>query len=104
MKFNKYLLFIVLAVMSLFLAKGLYALESTPALGGLDLNGFCNYLGQVDSSPVNLNDWQCNPNANKINMDFACKWQYKDENALANQTNPSNPYSWVCYSSQSPIP
>lgn len=64
-------------------------------LGGMDLVRYCNSLSQ-GAANVNNNIWSCT-SGTVINMTAACQWQYPNQNAIAAQDTPNNPYTWSCY-------
>ena len=73
--------------------------STTIWLGGMNLYGYCQSLGQGGSS-LNGSTWVCSTTGNAINMNAACQWQY-NPSAFASQDAAGNPYSWSCYSSSS---
>ncbi len=79
-------------------------------LGGMDLNGWCAHIGQVQAAlNTSTNQWYCTGNGAVI--DFSanptpnCVWQYNVSDAFAGNPNGSgDPYSWECYTHQSTTP
>lgn len=76
------------------------------ALGGLDLAAYCRANGaevvldggrwycvvqmEVGGMPVSVDAWT-------IGLTDACRWQYRNDAAYAEQRTPDSPQSWVCY-------
>lgn len=70
-------------------------------LGGVDLNGYCQSLGDqgVSLDGSTAYDWHCvDPAGNhlSIDMDAACQWQYSDPNAVSVLGDVNDPKSWSC--------
>jgi mannan endo-1,4-beta-mannosidase len=67
-------------------------------LGGLDMGGYCQSIGQPSPTITNGN-WKCGTTTSaNINMSSVCIWQYKNQKAFARQEISGNQYSWTCYS------
>lgn len=67
-------------------------------LGGMNLYGYCQSIGQNGGSTLNGSTWDCSPSGSAINMTAACQWQYANPSAFAQEDQANNPYSWSCYS------
>jgi hypothetical protein len=72
-------------------------------LGGLNVNGYCKSLGQTEAKLTDTT-WTCLPSGNQIDMNKACQWQYKIENAIARKIYPNKPLTWQCYKTIVPPP
>lgn len=79
---------------------------TTVWLGGMNLYGYCQSIGQNGGSVLNGSTWVCSPSGSAINMNAACQWQYNNPSAFA-QNFGTTPYTWSCYagsSSTNPTP
>ncbi len=76
---------------------------SSVRLGGMNLYGYCQSIGQNGGSILNGLTWDCSPSGTAINMNAACQWQY-NPSAFAQEDQVNNPYSWSCYSNGSAVP
>lgn len=67
-------------------------------LGGLDLAGYCAGLG-YDGAALSAGQWACTSPRDIISIDLndACRWQYHDPAAYAQQREPGNPQTWTCF-------
>ena len=95
MKLFQKIFFLIVITLLAFIAPSI-ANAGTIRLGGMDLDGYCRSIGQTGVSLTN-NNWACQPSNAAINMTSACQWQYPNQNALAIQDTPDNPYTWTCY-------
>ena len=64
-------------------------------LGGMNLWGYCQSLGQGGSELRNQT-WTCQT-GQVIQLSDACVWQY-NRPAVAQQTRAGDPFSWSCFS------
>jgi lysophospholipase L1-like esterase len=79
--------------------------SGTPVrLGGMNLYGYCQSIGQAGGSTLNGSTWDCSPSQTAINMNASCQWQYNSSSAYAQEDTANNPYSWACYSNGSVTP
>lgn len=76
-------------------------------VGGLDLDAYCQSIGDAYSStpypgeetPGGAYTWDCvsaSGAATPINMQAACAYEYPGEGTIAYPQDPDNSYSWVC--------
>lgn len=97
------------------------AAQTVIGLGGLDLEGYCDYMYQVESTFLyqvyvdlvlvedNAWGWRCKEFVWEadveretvtywdIDMNAACQWQYGYPDAWAAEGDFNDPYSWWCY-------
>ncbi len=78
------------------------ATAQTNRLGGMNLDGYCQSLGQGNVMLMNNNYWMCTAGA-PVNYLAACLWQYPGQYSYPTQDIPGNPYTWSCYGVTSQI-
>lgn len=71
-------------------------------LGGIDLSGYCQSLGDqgVSLDGTNAYSWRCvQPDGSHVgfSMGSACQWQFNDSNAVDRVGNFFDPDSWTCF-------
>ncbi len=72
-------------------------------LGGLDLDRHCRWIAGPGARSVvfgrTADDWRCSVHGDlfPIDMQEACRSQYRDYNVRAEYGDYYDPYSWVCY-------
>lgn len=72
-------------------------IHAAQRLGGLNLNNYCSSIEPLSKASFPGDIWRCIPGGAVIDMNKACRWQYLNQDVIANQDTAGDPYSWVCY-------